>query len=45
MYYRIIIKNNILPKQDNILCNNCYNNDSIEDKLLEKYLLIKIRII
>ena len=42
LYYKIIIKNNILPVQNNISYNyNNYENDAFEDKLLEKYLLIK----
>lgn len=47
VYYKIIIKNNILPVQYNISYNNNNNNynnsenDAFEDKLLEKYLLIK----
>ena len=43
IYYKIIIKNNILPEQHNISYNNNNNseNDAFEDKILEKYLLIK----
>lgn len=42
VYYKIIIKNNILPMQHNISYNyNNSHNDAFEDKLLEKYLLIK----
>jgi hypothetical protein len=45
VYYKIIIKNKILPVQHNISYNNNNNNnfenDAFEDKLLEKYLLIK----
>ena len=40
VYYKIIIKNNILQLQHNNYNNN-NNNNSFEDKLLEKYLLIK----
>ena len=42
IYYKIIIKNNILPEQHNISYNNNNSeNNAFEDKLLEKYLLIK----